>query len=84
MAETAANDIEWITLFQDPLPDIKRSEEIMAVVWRKTEIKFATDIKRGVSISRYVCTLALHDLSDADKTAAAWEYPVTNPISFGI
>lgn len=40
MAETAATEVECITLFQDPLPDMERSEEILAVVWRKTEIKF--------------------------------------------
>lgn len=39
MVVTAATEGECITLFQDPLPDIKMSEEILAVVWRKTEIK---------------------------------------------
>jgi len=44
MVTDAANDIERITLFQDPLPDPRRSQVILESVWTNAERKFAADI----------------------------------------
>lgn len=56
MVEAAANEMESVTLFQDPLPDPQRTNVILETVWRGVEIKFGTDCKRGgTGIDAYVC-----------------------------
>ena len=59
MVESAANEIEWITLFQNPLPDPQQSQEILDKVWREIELKFATDVVRDVKVDGYVCSINL-------------------------
>jgi len=54
MVPDAANDIEWITLFQDPLPDPQRSQVILETVWTNTELKLAADVVRSNKIDAYV------------------------------
>jgi len=54
MAESAANRIETITLFEEPFPDVQRSEAILGNVWRNTERDHLTDHPRGNKIDAYV------------------------------
>ena len=55
MDEAAANEIESIVLFQDPLPDAQRAETILPTVWTGIETKIATDIeRRDTGIDSYV------------------------------
>jgi len=54
MAESAANHMETITLFEEPFPDIQRSEAILGNVWRSTERDHQTDHPRGNKIDAYV------------------------------
>jgi len=43
MAESTANRIETITLFEEPFLDVQRSEVILGKVWRNTERDHLTD-----------------------------------------
>lgn len=54
LAEAAANKIEIITLFEDPLPDPKRSEEIIDHAWRETESELRLGHTRDHKIDSYV------------------------------
>ena len=54
MAEVAANDIESITLFKDPLPDAQRSQDILETVWSDIEQPFVIDYPRDVKVDGYV------------------------------
>jgi len=54
MAEAAANHIESITLFQDPLPDAQRSQDILETVWSDIEQPFVIDYPRDVKVDGYV------------------------------
>ena len=53
MAESAANRIETITLFEEPFPDIQCSETILGNVWRSTEWDHLTNHPRGNKIDAY-------------------------------
>ncbi|KAF8425789.1 hypothetical protein BGX38DRAFT_1279144 [Terfezia claveryi] len=53
MVTNAANDIESITLFQDPLPDPKRMQMILESIWTNAERKFAADVARNNKIDAY-------------------------------
>ena len=55
MVEAAANDMESITLFQNPLPDPQQSEDILNKVLRDVEVQFATDIEGDKIVWAYVC-----------------------------
>ena len=54
MAEAVANDIESITLFQDPLSDAQRSQDILETVWLDVEQRFGIDYPRDVKVDSYV------------------------------
>jgi len=54
MAEAAANDIESITLFQDPLPDPYRSQDILETVWSDVEQRFGIGYPEDVKVDSYV------------------------------
>ena len=60
MVTDAANDIESITLFQDPLPDPQRSQVILESVWTNAERKFAVDVARSGKIDAYVSSIVPH------------------------
>ena len=57
MVTDAANDIEIIKLFQDPLPDPRRSQVILDSVWTNAECKFAADIATNGKIDAYVSSI---------------------------
>jgi len=54
MAESAANRMETITLFEEPFLDIQHSETILGNVWRSTEQDHLTNHPRGNKIDAYV------------------------------
>ena len=56
MVEAAANDVECITLFQDPLPDPHRSRVILETLCTKVELMFRQDVNREVKMEAYVST----------------------------
>ena len=55
MVEASANHIESITLFEDPLPDLKDSQVILDKVRRSAELRYGTDFQGDVKINCYVC-----------------------------
>jgi len=60
MVTDAANDMESNTLFQNPLPDPRRSQVILESVWTNAERKFAADIARNGKIDAYVSSVVPH------------------------
>ena len=56
MVEEAANDVETITSFQDPLPDPHRSRVVLETVWTNVELRFKQDVNREGRIESYVST----------------------------
>ena len=48
MVEASANHIESITLFEDPLPDLKDSQVILDKVRRSAELRYGTDFQGDV------------------------------------
>ena len=56
IVEEAANDVECITLFQDPLPDPHRSRMVLETVWTNLELRFKEDVNREGRIEAYVST----------------------------
>ena len=59
MVDSTANEIESITLFQNPFLDPQQSQEILDKVWREIELKFATDVVRDVKADSYGCSINL-------------------------
>ena len=55
MVEAAANHIESITLFEDPLLNPKDSQVIFDKVRRSAELRYGTDFQGDVKIDSYVC-----------------------------
>ena len=56
MVEEAANDVESITLFQDPLPDPHRLRMVLETVWTNVELRFKEDVNREGRIEAYLST----------------------------
>jgi len=54
MVEAAANEVESITLFQDPLPDPQRSQVVLETVWTNVELRFKKDVDKEGKIVAYV------------------------------
>jgi len=54
MVEAAANEVESITLFQDPLPDPQRSQVVLETVWTNVELRFKKDVDKESKIIAYV------------------------------
>ena len=54
MAESAANRIETITLFEEPFPNVQRCEAILDKVWRDVERDHIQDHPRDIKIDSYV------------------------------
>lgn len=50
----AANRIERITFFEEPLPDADRTEYILAQVWKEAEVECGVDEERTSNIDAYV------------------------------
>lgn len=55
IVEAAANHIESITLFEDPLPDLKDAKVILDKVWRSAELRYRTNFQGDMKIDSYVC-----------------------------
>ena len=56
MVEEAANDVETITLFPDPLPDPHRSRVALETVLTNVGLRFQQDVNREGRIESYVST----------------------------
>jgi len=54
MVEAAANEVESITLFQDPLPDPQRSQVVLEMVWTNVELRFKKDVDKEGKIIAYM------------------------------
>ena len=54
MAESAANGIETITLFEEPFPNVQRCEALLDKVWSNVERDHVQDHLRDVKIDSYV------------------------------
>ena len=55
MAESAANRIVTITLFEEPFPNVQWCEAILDKVWRDVERDHVQDHHRDINIDSYVC-----------------------------
>ena len=56
MVEEAANDVECMTLFQDPLLDPHRSRVVLETVWTNVELRLWQDGNREGKIEACVST----------------------------
>ena len=54
LAELAADKIELITFFEEPLPDPEKSEQIIDQAWRDAEHQFGVDHPRDLKVDAYV------------------------------
>jgi len=54
MVEAATNEVESITLFQDPLPDPQRSQVVLEMVGTNVELRFKKDVDKEGKIVAYV------------------------------
>ena len=54
MADSAANRIETITLFEEPFPNVQRYEARLDKVWRDVERDHIQDHPRDIKIDSYV------------------------------
>ena len=54
LVEKAANQIETITLFQEPLPDVQRSQDVIDYVWQNAGFDFGPRDDVGLKVDLYV------------------------------
>ncbi|RPB18123.1 hypothetical protein L211DRAFT_854439 [Terfezia boudieri ATCC MYA-4762] len=59
----AANRIERITLFEEPLPDTDHTEYILAPVWKEAKIECRVDEERTSKIDAYLRSMQSHTRS---------------------
>ena len=55
MVEAAANDMESIMLFQDPLPAPKDTMAILETICRNAELLYGADFQGDAKVDSYVC-----------------------------
>ena len=55
LVEKAAKQIKTITLFQEPLPDVQRSQDVIDYVWQNPGFDFGPRDDVGLKVHPNVC-----------------------------
>ena len=77
---SAANRIERITYFEEPLPDADHGEYILAQSWKEAEVECGVDTERTGKIDTYVSRIAKYIVGDTNNPYAVAEYPISYKI----